>query len=251
MPLIYKITSPTNKVYIGQTKDWIRRKDEYKHLKCVGQTKLYNSLVKYGFNKHNTEIAEILATSVSQDELDLREVHWWKYYKDLGFEMLNLKEPGRKGKYSEESKKKMRGRVVKEPSKEKLRSYRYYPILMLSLKGEYIREFRNAKEASIYFNLAPSTYVCHVLSGKKKSCKGYRLIKKSEYHPEEIKEIASGCNVEINQYDLQGNFIKSFLSFTQAEKELDIKGANANISSCCRGKYKNAYGYIWKYKINN
>lgn len=55
----------------------------------------------------------------------------------------------------------------------------------------------------------------------------------------------------INQYDLQGNFIKSFPSFASALKE--IKGENyshggiTHIKDVCEGKRKTAYGFIWKY----
>ena len=45
---IYKITNPKNKVYIGQSKDIIKRWYYYKTLHCKSQIKLYNSLLKYG-----------------------------------------------------------------------------------------------------------------------------------------------------------------------------------------------------------
>jgi hypothetical protein len=53
---------------------------------------------------------------------------------------------------------------------------------------------------------------------------------------------------KINQYDLKGNFIKSWKSAAEAAKELKLKKAS-NITSCCkRRKYTNtAYGYIWRY----
>lgn len=48
------------------------------------------------------------------------------------------------------------------------------------------------------------------------------------------------------QYDLDGNFIKEWLSTKDVERNTGF--ANTNISSCCKGKYKQSYGYIWKYK---
>ena len=35
------------------------------------------------------------------------------------------------------------------------------------------------------------------------------------------------------------------MGFQQMLKELDING---NISKCCKGKIKSAYGYVWEYK---
>ena len=49
---IYKITSPTNKIYIGQSIDIENRFTKYKSLDCKNQVRLYNSLKKYGFDKH-------------------------------------------------------------------------------------------------------------------------------------------------------------------------------------------------------
>lgn len=48
------------------------------------------------------------------------------------------------------------------------------------------------------------------------------------------------------QYDLQGILIKEYPSVIQVERETGF--ANGNIVNCCKGRYKQAYGYIWKYK---
>lgn len=50
----------------------------------------------------------------------------------------------------------------------------------------------------------------------------------------------------IIQYDLSNNYIKEFPSTKEIERELGF--AHSNISACCRGKYKQAYGYKWIYK---
>lgn len=52
---------------------------------------------------------------------------------------------------------------------------------------------------------------------------------------------------QINQYDKQGNFIKSFSSITEALKELNIQLNDSSISCVAKGKRKSAFGYIWKY----
>ena len=50
----------------------------------------------------------------------------------------------------------------------------------------------------------------------------------------------------INQYDLDGNFIRSWKSQTQAQKELGF--LNSHISEACLGKYKQSCGFIWRFK---
>jgi len=53
---IYKITSPSNKIYIGQTIHLKKRINKYKNLNCSRQTKIYNSIIKYGFDNHDFEV---------------------------------------------------------------------------------------------------------------------------------------------------------------------------------------------------
>ena len=55
---IYKITSPTKKVYIGQSIDIQKRFFNYYTLKksTKTQTRLYNSFKKYKVENHNFEI---------------------------------------------------------------------------------------------------------------------------------------------------------------------------------------------------
>jgi hypothetical protein len=47
---IYKITSPSKKVYIGQSVNIEKRKYFYEIGNCKKQIKLYNSIKKYGLN---------------------------------------------------------------------------------------------------------------------------------------------------------------------------------------------------------
>lgn len=53
--------------------------------------------------------------------------------------------------------------------------------------------------------------------------------------------------IKINQYDLNGKFIKQWESMTEVEKKLNIKRAATNICACCKNKRKSAYGYKWEY----
>lgn len=53
MPYIYKITSPTGKIYIGSTINSVNgRWKHYKTLNCKSQRKLYSSFLKHGVNAH-------------------------------------------------------------------------------------------------------------------------------------------------------------------------------------------------------
>lgn len=55
--------------------------------------------------------------------------------------------------------------------------------------------------------------------------------------------------IKVNQYNkITGEFIKTWDSAADVEKELNIN--HANITACCRGKYKTTGGYKWKYYGN-
>ena len=73
--VIYKIVSPSGKVYIGQTVNYKVRYRKYKSLNCKKQIRLYNSFLKYGFNNHTFNIIEECLI----DDLNNRE----RYYQDL------------------------------------------------------------------------------------------------------------------------------------------------------------------------
>lgn len=49
----------------------------------------------------------------------------------------------------------------------------------------------------------------------------------------------------VSQFTLKGEFIKTYSSIMEAERETGIY--NSNINKCCKGKRKTTGGYIWKY----
>jgi group I intron endonuclease len=73
---IYKITSPTNRIYIGQSVDIERRFRFYRNLNCKGQPVLYSSMLKYGSDSHTFEIIE----ECSHELLNVRERYWQDFY---------------------------------------------------------------------------------------------------------------------------------------------------------------------------
>ena len=80
---VYKITSPTNRVYIGQSINLRARVNKYRQVNCKGQIKIYNSLLKHGISNHKFEILETITVDIKK-ELDLLEC----YYIGL-FDCLN------------------------------------------------------------------------------------------------------------------------------------------------------------------
>ena len=49
----------------------------------------------------------------------------------------------------------------------------------------------------------------------------------------------------VAQYDLKGNLVRCWVSIAEVERNTGF--SNKNISACCLGKRKTAYGYTWKH----
>lgn len=74
--VIYKLTSPSGKIYVGQTTDLERRLRRYKNLmnyKGRKQPKLFYAIKKHGWDSF---VVEILERSISECFLDEKEVEY-------------------------------------------------------------------------------------------------------------------------------------------------------------------------------
>lgn len=126
---IYRIESPSGKVYIGQSYDIYNRfkvhksRAKLKKHKC----KLYSSFEKYGFENHLFSIAHQLPKDVTKDILTSYEQIYFDQYKCAGVDLLNLKEivNSSKGiKHSDETRIKvvaaLTGRVCSPETRRKI-----------------------------------------------------------------------------------------------------------------------------------
>lgn len=100
---IYKITSPSNKIYIGQSINIESRIKKYISHNCKLQKRLYRSIKKYGWDNHFFEIVE----QCDKELLNTRERYWQEYYNCIGTNGLNCritKSNDKTGFMSDESK---------------------------------------------------------------------------------------------------------------------------------------------------
>lgn len=82
---IYKITSPTGKIYIGQSKNITKRLRYYKLGNCKGQPRIHNSINKHGWESHQFDIIEYC----SEEELNCSERFWQDEFEAVGKNGLN------------------------------------------------------------------------------------------------------------------------------------------------------------------
>ena len=176
--------------------------------------------IKFGQQIEYSEIDEI--NSLDKKYWEPLETYWINQFRAWGFDVLNKNEGGG-------------GPIThSEKTKEKISN---------KLKG--------ISKNYLSLNKERGKKISKSLMGKSKSNKGKPL---SEEHKQKIKQTRGFLKNRKNtwqitpvlQYDLQGNFIKEWESQTEATKFLGKTGDG--IGACCRGRQKNAYGYVWKFK---
>ncbi len=123
---IYKITSPTGRIYIGQSRNIPKRIKSYGQdwfLNSDKQPRLRNSINKYGYSNHKFEVVEYCDLR----DLNKRERHYQDKYNvvsDLGLNCdLTNSESDVKVR-SKETKAKLskahRGKIISEETKNKI-----------------------------------------------------------------------------------------------------------------------------------
>ena len=251
---IYKITNPKGKVYIGQSINIEKRFREHRNSMNKKQTKLYKSFQKYGFINHVFEIIEECLIN----QLDERESFWKHYYLNLvnnNWKLVLFHElyDAGGGPKSNFTKQKI-GLANSKPKPQGFGNKISKAIGQYNLNGEFIRKWNSITEAKKQI----SGDILSCCQGKQKTAGGFiwryyvdnlnidiDLTNKNAGVKKTDKWIKNKYK-SINQYDMQGNFIKDWESMKQIVKELNY--SQSGISNCCRGIYKQANNYIWKFK---
>ena len=148
---IYKITNPTNRVYIGQSINIEKRWKDYNLLSnCKSQVKLYRSFLKYEITNHKFEIIEECLI----EQLNERERYWQDHYNVLkgGLNCKLTKTNDRSGKYSTNTINKRSNKIKKK-------------IIQYDLEGNFIREWKSVIEPKKLLNI---NHITSVLKGKNK-----------------------------------------------------------------------------------
>jgi len=216
---IYKYTSPSGKSYIGQTIDslYIRAggPNGKRYNKCPV---FYKAIQKYGFKNFEVEIL----TEVPESQLDDEERKYIEIFNTQIPYGYNVSNGG-----SAQGTKKV---------------YQYD-----STTGEFIAEYQSVTDAGKAIN-RESQGIVDCTHGRKLTCGGYcwslqKLNKYPIYEKQEILEYSTDLK-EVKMYDLEGNFLQSFKSITEAARFCD--GERSAIKRCCRHELKTHKGYKWE-----
>jgi hypothetical protein len=277
---VYKHIFPNNKIYIGITK----RKPQYRwnngngYKSCPLMNKAIN---KYGWKnvKH-----EILFTNLTKEQAEEKEIQLIKEYKcnnrKYGY---NIENGGNCcGTHSEETKRKIGakskgnkyclGRHISKEHIQKLHEGRIKKYKETGIYGaqgyKHTEEYKkkmSQKLTGIKRNETTKKKLSEIakkrvgdknpMYGRKQTEETKRKIseshkgkKLSEERIKYMRENAIGKK-KVNQYDLDGNFIKQWDSIKKAGRSLNI--FPQNIGKVCRGQQKYAKGYVWRYADDN
>jgi hypothetical protein len=97
MTCIYKIISPSGKIYIGQTRDYEGRILRHRYNARSVNYPLYKSMRKYGTDRHLFIIVEVLPDDISKRDLDNLEILYISALKSSNYQLLNCTPGGRGG----------------------------------------------------------------------------------------------------------------------------------------------------------
>jgi group I intron endonuclease len=215
---VYKITSPIDKVYIGQSVDINHRFKGYKrmYVKNRGQTKLHRSFKKYGVEIHRFEIIE----ECIEDNLNCRERYWQDFYDVInnGLNCRLTKDNDRSGKVSKETLLKM--------SKASMGNKHWLGKTHTQETKDKISIANKGRKHSLEVN-------------KSKGRKGHISPLKGKFSKD------NPLSIPIVQLDLNGEFIAKWDSLMDVKRQLGLN--ICNINSCIRGKLKTSNGFKWKY----
>ena len=259
--IIYKYTSPSGKVYIGQTLDAERRKKEFldKNVVYAG-SRIENARQKYSPESFEYEILESKEYSdinEALNDLNLLESYYIGKYDSFnnGYNMTYGGEGVRGIVFSDETKEKISNTLKKR--------YKTHPN---PFKGK-----THTEETKIKLSEIAKKRNCSPFKGKHWNEEQRKKISEraklnigdknpfyGKKHSEETKQAIGKANsIPVLQIDAKTDkILRRFNSAKEAGESLGKARGNSEIIKVCRGyvspsgkKYLTAFGYKWKYDI--
>jgi group I intron endonuclease len=194
---VYKITSPTGKIYVGQSVNLEKRKKCYQQLQVKRQPKIYLSLLKHGWEnhiweeyitpKHKLDITEIEFKQQIIDDLGWEKSLFCEIYDNGGgpksqetkdkMSKSGLGVPQPNG-FGENISKKLKGRNVtwghKLGGKDTPRMILRKPVIQEDKNGNFIKQWDSGMEAERVFGKDKySDNVGACCRGKQKTAYGF------------------------------------------------------------------------------
>ena len=169
---------------------------------------------------------------------------------------------GKSAYSSDESKKQERYKKTSEANKGKIVSQETRKKLSIAVRKTFTKERREEISKTMQQKWLDDDYRNNQIQKTKEyykknpdarkkmteKLKGQHRSPATEFKKGERMGSLNNRARKIKQYDLDHNFIKSWLCMADVARELRFD--SRNISACCRNKRNTAYGYIWEYDNN-
>ena len=221
---IYKITSPTNKVYVGQAVDLDRRLKSYAKGRCMSQPKIYNSILKYGWEAHRIVVLE----ECSELDLNKAERYWQDYYNSVeqGLNLRYTQTDEKSGKLSKEHIDKLKKPKSTTEKMKGPKSAEHIAKIAAANKNKKRGPQKNPhKKVGIY---SPQYGIKRPEQSEKRRGSGNPAAKR------------------VDVYNQTGTYIGTYGSQVEIMRVLGFKHTGG-ISSCCREAVKSYLGYKFNY----
>ena len=250
---IYCLLFPNKKRYIGLTGN--RPEDRWD--KGTGYTQqpfIYNAIKKNGWN--NIEHI-ILETNLTKQEAEKLEKYYIQLYEttnsDYGYNLTFGGEGHNILDYSKILSLWEEGKTTKEIS-EIMDSFP--STINKILKGFNISHEEICKRSLLTRKILLTDFKEEILQEYKNRTSITEIAKKFNCTSSAVKTLIKQnllpSQLEILQYDLQGNFINCYSSASSAAKVLFLEesfGKHNQILSCAKGEANTAYGFLWVFSL--
>lgn len=223
--IVYKHTSPSGGVYIGQTHVGVneRARDGKAYMvlnKETGeflQPALAKAILKYGWDNFTHEV---LYSGLTSEEADEKETELIEEAKGTGI-CYNICSGGKSG--------------VPGANEHKIKQY--------TLSGEYVKTWNSIKEAEEFVGIKRAqANISACCQGKKHRAYGYVWRYEEDNTP--IKPLTP-YRAPICQYTKTGDYIATYQTIREASQSTGI--GETSIGNNLRGWSKSAGGFFWKF----
>lgn len=224
---IYKLTSPSGNIYIGQTSNISRRLGHYRDLHCKAQRLLYDELVKYGWGSFKKEI--LFDGRATVDEICQLERDFIKNMATLD-NTLNIKHSGHKANWEHPNCRRV--------------------LQIDRVTYEVINVWPSAIEAARGVGVSDMT-IAVVARKKTYYSSGFLWCYEDQLDINHIKRVREAPHYALQpivQFDLSGNVVKLWPSQTHVEKELGYSQGTLNQALWSDSKF--AWGFLWMYQAD-
>lgn len=216
---IYKIENKVNgKVYIGQSVNIEKRWNAHR---CeLLRNAHYNEHLQRSWNKYGEDKFDfILIEECEETELNDKEIYWIDYYRSCEEQFGYNSQIGGAG------------------------DVLYKPVLQFDLSKNFIKEWKNAREASLETGV-PQQGIYGSCVKKFKHSRLFIWVYKDDYVDSSSLDwyFENQKRKNVNQYDLFGRFIKTWSGHKEIKDTLGY-----SVNQCTNHTILTSHGYIWLY----